>query len=441
MASIRPAGGETIVQETRTRVESKAPQNNEDPEKRPTMWEYIASLHDADWAAGGYKITIERGRKEWKAEDRSFVWEGCEPVTPADIAKRFGGGEYTIWFKIPPKAQQLRDKIALKIDGPPIVAPAGGSISSNGQPAMYNDPLSRLIDVMDRRLAQMEAKLDATGIGAINEATRQAMLLNSQVFGAALPAVSGALQKISGGETSARNPMLDGLELLRAAKEILGPPAGAAGPVSNSVKDFLEMLTAIKTAGLLGASSAGTPMMQLALEGIRTLPAAIAEGVKGIEQWHLAEEARSRTVAMQRGMHPQPINVTPQPVTAAAAPPPPPPVNGAAAANPSPGAAPAVQVNIETIEIGLVQILTNQAYSIEEAAHRAAAFLQDLVPGMPDQLASAGEAQILNLFQTRPILMKVPLNPRLTEFIKKFIEVVKSAPIMAQTQPPAVPPA
>lgn len=436
--AVRPIPGETIVQETRTRVEPKAQQNDHPEQPRASMWDYIASLTDADWASGNYKITVERGRKEAKGEERSFVCEVFSPLTPADIAKQYGGGEYTIWFKVHPKGQQLRDKVTLKIDGPPIFAPAGGPTSSNGQqaPAHYGDPLSRLIDVMDRRLAQMEAKLDATGIGAINEATRQAMTLNSQVFGSALPAVGSALEKLSGGGKS-ESPLME--KLMTAAIDRLLAPPSAVGPVSNSVKDFLEMLTAVKTAGLLGSSNNGTPMMQLAIEGIRTLPAAISEGVKGLEQWHLAEEARARTMAMQRGMNPQPINVTPQPATAA--PPPPPPVNGGAAANPSPGAGPTVQVNIETIEIGLVQILTNQAYTIEEAAHRSAAFMQDLVPGMPDQLAAAGEAQILNLFQTRPILMKVPLNPRLTEFIKKFIEVVKSAPIMAQTQPPAVPPA
>lgn len=438
MASIRPATGETIVQETRTRVEPKAAQNEDTGKPRPSMWEYIDSLTDADWATGHYKITVERGRKEAKAEERSFVCEVFAPLTPADIAKQWGGGEYTIWFKIGPKGQQLRDKITLRIDGPPIAAPPGSpDLSRHGQPQMYNDPLSRMIDLFDRRLAQMEAKLDATGIGAVNEATRQAMLLNSQVFGAALPAVGGALQKLSGGGNS-ESPLMEKF-MAAAIDRLLSPPA-AATPATSAVKDAIDMINAFKGSGLMTPDKTN-PMTQLAIEGIRQLPAAIAEGVKGLEQWHLAEEARARTMAMQRGMNPQPINITPQPAAAAAAPPPPPPVNGAAAANPSPGAATTVQVNIETIEIGLVRILTNQAYTIEEAAHRSAAFMQDLVPGMPDQLAAAGEVQILQLFQTRPILMQVPQNPRLSEFIKKFIEVVKAAPIMAQTQPPAVPPA
>ena len=437
--AVRPIAGETIVQETRTRVESKPPQNG-DPEKpRPSMWEYIASLNDADWATGGYKITLERGKKEWKSEERTFVADFYEPVTPADIAKRFGGGEYTLWFKIPPKAQQLRDKITLKIDGAPLTPAVGASSSAHpGQPPMYSDPLSRLVDLLDRRLAQMEAKLDATGIGAVNEAARQALLLNSQVFGAALPAVSSTLQKISGGDSSSRNPMLDGLELLRAAKEIIAPASAAGGPVSNSVKDFLEMITALKTAGLFTASGAGNSMQQLAIEGIRVLPAAITEGVKGLEHWRFAEEARARSVALARGGPPIDVRPVSPPPVSAAGPAPPPPVNPSG--DPG-GGAPAVQVNIETIEGGLVRILMNQSYTIEEAAHRAAALMEDLVPGMPEQVASAGEAQILSLFQTRPILRQVPQNPRLTEFIKKFIEVVKGAPVATGQEPPKVPPA
>ena len=436
--TVKPATGEVLVEERRTRIESKTGQS-EDPEKLPPFWEYIESLNEADWASGGYKFTLERGRKELKADERSFIGDFFEKLTPQDIAKRWGGGEYTIWFRIPPKGQQLKYKVGLKIDGAPITSSVGGSFSSNGNAATSNDPLMRFVDMMDRRMQQMEAKLDAaSGSGAASKAVEQAVALTGQVFSSATAAATGTLQHIAGGGN--RNPLVEGLELLKAAKEILAPPAAAGGPVSNSVKDFLEMLTAIKGARLLGAPAAGNTVAQLAIEGIRVLPQAISEGVKGLEHWHLAEEARARQLALQRGA--QPIDVTPHapaapPPVSANAPPPPPPVN----ANPTVQGAPTVEVNIETIELGLARILLNQSFTIEEAAHRAAALMEDLVPGMPDKVASAGEAQILMLFQTRPLLMQVPQNPRLSEFIKKFIEVVKAAPVITQQQPPNVPPA
>jgi hypothetical protein len=437
--AVKPAPGETILQETRTRIESNLPPS--DPDKLPPFWEYIDSLNEADWASGGYRFILERGRKELKSDERSYIGDFFEKLTPADIAKRWGGGDYTIWFKVPPKGQQLKYKIGLKIDGAPLSSTGGASASSYSSNGQSSDPLMRLVDLMDRRFTALEAKLEtATGSGAASAAVQQAVGLTGRVFEAATAAATGTLSNIAGGTRAPQNTLEETLTILAKAKEIFGPPAG--GPVSNSVKDFLEMLTAIKGAGLLGApAGAGSTVAQLAIEGIRVLPAAISEGVKGLEHWHLAEEARARQVAIMRGQNPNPINVTPQPA-AATAPPPPPPVNAAASpAAAPPAGGPTVEVNIEVIEQGLVRILNNQSYTIEEAAHRAAAMMEDLVPGMPDRVANAGEAQILQLFQTRPILLNVPQNPRLTEFIKKFIEVVKSAPVMTAQQPANVPPA
>jgi hypothetical protein len=434
--TVKPATGEVLVEERRTRIESKTGQS-EDTEKLPPFWEYIESLNEADWASGGYKFTLERGRKELKADERSFIGDFFEKLTPQDIAKRWGGGEYTIWFRIPPKGQQLKYKVGLKIDGAPITSSVGGSFSSNGNTITSNDPLMRLVDVMDRRLAAMELKLEAaSGSGAASAAVNQAVSLTGQVFSAATDAAKNSLSRLSG--SGGENTIMDRF-VTAAIDRLLAPPAPPSA-ATNTVKDFLDMLTAIKGAGLLGTPAAGNTVAQLAIEGIRVLPQAISEGVKGLEHWHLAEEARARQLALQRGA--QPIDVTPHapaapPPVSANAPQPPPPVNP----NPTVQGAPTVEVNIETIEMGLARILMNQSFTIEEAAHRAAALMEDLVPGMPDKVASAGEAQILMLFQTRPLLMQVPQNPRLSEFIKKFIEVVKAAPVITQQQPPNVPPA
>lgn len=437
--TVRTAPGEVEVKTIRTHIETGA-KPNEDPDKLPSLWEFVDSLTDGDWASGGYRFIIERGRPEVKAEERVYIGDFFEKLTPQEIARRWGGGDYTIWFKIPPKGQQLKYKKLLRVDGPPQNSNGAAGSSSYGRDAQSNDPLLRLVDVLDRRLAQMETKLDASGIGAANEAAKQALLLNSQVFGAALPAVSGALSQISGGGNgNNQNPLID--KLLTAAIERLFSP-----PPSNALTDKLLSAAIERMLAPPPPAQATSAAAQLAIEAIRVLPAAISEGVKGIEHWHLGEEARARQAAIMRGANP--IDVTPRVATpaTAAAPAPPPPVNASAsstpAAQPATQGAATVEVNIETIEAGLVRILTNQSYSIEEAAHRAAALMEDLVPGMPDKVASAGEAQILYLFQTRPILQAVPQNPRLTEFIKKFIEVVKTAPVMTHTQPPPnVPPA
>src|SRR5437588_396907 len=168
--SVRAAAapGQIEVKEIRTRIENE---DQAKPERLPELWDFVESLTDADWASNGYRFVIERGRPEWKADDRVYIGDFFEKLTPADIAKRWGGGEYTIWFKVPPKGQQLKYKKGLKVDGAPLTSTVGASSThpGGGQAPPYNDPLSRLIDLMDRRLAQMEAKLDATGIGAVNE--------------------------------------------------------------------------------------------------------------------------------------------------------------------------------------------------------------------------------------------------------------------------------
>lgn len=432
----KPGPGETIVQ--RTSIESSNQQ--QDPDKLPPFWEYVESLNDADWASQGYRFVIERGRKELKSDERSYIGDFFEKLTPADIAKRWGGGDYTIWFKVPPKGQQLKYKVGLKVDGAPLTAAVGASASSNGAVAP-GDPISQMISMFREEMRGLREELKlARGGDAATQAVQQAVGLTGQVFSAATQAATQTLTNIAGAShpAAAPNPMQDiQMQLMQAMiAKMLNP--------SDPIETFAKMLAAVKTLGLGGAVGSGSTVAQLAIEGIRVLPQAISEGVKGLQYWHLAEEARARQVATMRGQNPNPINVTPQPpppVSAAAPPAPPPPVN--ATANPAPqsggGEAPSVQVNIESIEIGLVRILANQAFTIEEAAHRAAALMEDLVPGMPDQVAAAGEAQILKLFQERPILMQVPQNPRLTEFIKKFIEVVRAAPYVAPPQPNAPP--
>jgi len=427
--TVRTAPGEVEVKEIRTRIEQSG-KKSEDPDARPTMWEYVESLTDADWASGGYRFTVERGRPDMKSEDRIYIGDFFEKLTPQEISRRWGGGDYTLWFKIPPGGRQLRDKKLLRIDGAPNTSTVGASASSNGHTQASNDPLTQLIAIMDRRLAQMETKLDvATGSGASTTAVQNAVALTGKVFEAATTAATGTLSHLAGNKSQEDD--LD-KEFRRAMiQRMLNPP--------DEIAKFAAMLSALK--GLdFGKGGTSNVAAQIALEGLRALPVAITEGVKGLEHWHLARESEARILALQRGA--APIDVRPTPAAPA-----PPPVNNAAAAPATNNAAatapaePPVQVDIRLIEMALTRILTNQSYTIEEAAHRAAAMMEDLVPGMPDNVASSGEAAILNLFQTRPILMQVPQNPRLTEFIAKFIEVVKTAPVMTTTTPPNVPPA
>lgn len=445
--AVKPVPGETIEEVKRTRVIGSGVAKEASEES--DLWEYVEALNEADWASGGYRFTIERGRPEWKSEDRVFVARIAEKITPEEIAKRWGGGDYTIWFKIPPKGQQLKFKKLLRIDGAPLpngTAPAvgtgGGSFAGA---AGSNDPIIRMLDMMERRFASLEQKFEqSTGIGANNDAVKQAVLLTGDVFRAATTAATGTLQGIAGGNNggAASSPMMEMQMMFMKAmiEKMINPPQP-----TDPIKTFGDMMAAIKGLGILNAGGpAQSPWTAIGVQAIQAIPTAISEASKGLELWSRAEEMRYRTAALQRGQNPEPINVRPQPAAhppapapVAAAPPPP-----QAEYNPDGGAQDMNLRQLEAVETGLVNILNNQTLSIDEAANAAASMIQSLMPGAPEALANSGEAELLKLFQQRPILARgVPQNPRLTEFIKKFIEVVGVAPIAMQAQPPNVPPA
>jgi hypothetical protein len=94
--------------------------------------------------------------------------------------------------------------------------------------------------------------------------------------------------------------------------------------------------------------------------------------------------------------------------------------------------------NMEWIEERIVSIILNQDLSVSEAANEALIFLQNALS--PQGLAQLLDPATLNwLFNNRAILMQVPKNPRLTEFIHKFLEL-GSAP-QPEQEPPAPAPA
>jgi hypothetical protein len=92
---------------------------------------------------------------------------------------------------------------------------------------------------------------------------------------------------------------------------------------------------------------------------------------------------------------------------------------------------------IETLEQMLCNIIVDPGLSVDQAANEACALIERSMPGMTDKMISQGEAWLLGLFQQRPVLQQVANHPRLPEFVKKFIEVVKAAPVMQPVNPAA----
>jgi hypothetical protein len=433
---VKPASGETIVEEKRTRIEGAGDPKSK--EERGELWDFVEALNEADWASGHYRMRIERGQPTWKSEDRVFVADLSVKILPPEIQQRWGGGDYTIWFKGPPKGQQILYKKLLRIDGAPIATNSHSNGNGSSIPGgVSNDPLVRLIEMMDRRMQLMEETIkSATGSGVVNQAVQQAVSLSAEVFKSATTSATNTLQSLNGNQPGRPDPMAElNIKFMTLMMErMMNPPTP-----TDPIKTFGEMVAAIKGLGILGGGGpAANPWAQIGAQVIQSLPQAIHEGVKGLEFWSKAEENRFRTAAIMRGGNPEPINVSSHPAAPApvapGAPPAPPPV----AVAPSPEVA---MSSFDPVERGLANILNNPALTIEDAANQAAALMENLMPGLADRVASSGEDQILQLFEIRPILQQVPKNPRLTEFIKKFMEVVRGAPIQTQMAPSNIPPA
>ena len=92
--------------------------------------------------------------------------------------------------------------------------------------------------------------------------------------------------------------------------------------------------------------------------------------------------------------------------------------------------------SLEFIESRIVAIF-QESTPAEEAANRVLEFLDTIDPNVVEQLKSLGEAGVLNLFQSRPVLRPALANlPRLQEFIRAFLkEASENDPPAPGTKP------
>lgn len=440
--SVRPTAGEVVEETKRTRIVTE---DYEQPTRKPPLpelWEQVELLpQTTDPSSPDYQFTIYRGQKAQRADEKEWLGKFHERMTREKIQEMFGGGVFNIWLKMrvgKGNALELKYNEDVRIGGDAKRSTVAGVAGSTTTAAMSNDPMIRMLDIFDRRMAAIEAKLDQTnGNGAVSKAVEQAVGLTGQVFSAATTAATGTLSRIAGGEGQGTHSRMETLmeKFLEASlTRMLAPPS------TNSLQDTLQTLKLFKESGLIGGhdSKAG-----VALELVRQVPSVAATLVQGIQAWQGAEEARARTIAMVRGGGPSPVPVqqpaAAQPGQVLLMPDP------QTKEQPQPGApppAPPVEIQVpqmplETLEQMLCNIIADESNSIEQAATEACALIERCLPGQTDNMVAQGEDFILNLFRTRPVLRQVENHPRLGDFVKKFIEVVKSAPVMQPTNPAA----
>ena len=221
-----------------------------------------------------------------------------------------------------------------------------------------------------------------------------------------------------------KDPLAE-LERMATLAKILNPGAGGATPSGNPMMDKI-MDAALER--ILNPIAPAGPVATASAELVRALPQVATYVVEGIREWRIGAEAQRDTAAIMNGSPARPA--TPNPTPAPRTLPPLP-----ATTQPPQGAG--TVLSIEFIESKIVEIF-NEGAPAEDAADDVLSFLDRLAPELIGQLKNQGEAGLLDLFQTRPILRPATSNmPRLVEFIKAFLLLAGNQ--KPQARPPAGP--
>jgi hypothetical protein len=401
VARVEATAGTTIEELKRTRVipDAQAPPDTAGMD----IWSYQDTIKPEEWATRNVHTVIYRWRENG---EKVYVSKYYEPITEDMIQKNHGGGTYKLMMKRGPQLVKTVDR--LQIEGPPLPLQAIPATTSNanGNNTSDNGSISRLCDLLEKVL------LNQTGKPLVEEGFRQALGLQGEVFKTGVDAVRSTLNGSGVAPAApAPDPMRDMMTsfMQAAIARMLNP--------TDPIETFSKMATAVKALGIDagGNSSVG-------VELIRALPQVAQHVAQSMQAYSQAQLAAAAAAAAPRPALPAP-GAPAQPAPGTAPQPASPSAPTEKSDAPKRGQEPVVAApNVEWIETKMVEILMRDQ-SVTDAASEALGFLQVASVQIRDQLLAAGEAGITWLFNNRPILMQVPKNPRLSEFIAKFLEL------------------
>jgi hypothetical protein len=432
-----PQAGDVVEQTTRTRVipSAQAPPLGSQPWKGMEPFDYVNSLTADDWMNHKQEVRIY----QVDGSQRKLILEKWLATRrpPADldeywVKQKYRGGNF---FLMVHRDGQVIIGDAFSIPGE-FQAPSGDSDAGSGS---SSSEMGQIVLMMRDEMRNLREELRQMRGGDVTaDALRNAVALSGKVFDSAANAAVGSLERLGnhgGASNDPRLALLDKFMDVMLAK-LLNP--------TDPIETFSKMLVAVNTIpGLKGGKAT------MAAEIAQYIPTVTKALTDVAQQWRLGSEAQERTVAMQRGTAPATFTNPPQRANGGPAPggppdnlvvmPPPQPA-GAAAPPAGPPPAGSIQMSLETLEVMIVQIITDPVISVEEKARQCAVIMDRFRPGMSEQVVALGEEGIrANLFGTRPILSQVLNDPSLPEFIKKLIEVVQQAPILSPGNPAAPP--
>jgi hypothetical protein len=422
--AVKPATGEVLVEEKRTRLETASNPKDLGRETLLPIWDFVDSMDST--FLNRCEFTIYRGRAAQKAEEKMWIGKFYEKITPDIVQQRWGGGEYNVWMKVPvgdTDKLQLKYNVDLKIEGTPKIgfAPAA---STNGSAS--SSEIGQVLAMMreDRQMF-MAAIERLSGAGSAQSAVQQALQLNGQVFSAAMPAVVKTLEGVGGGSHGS-SPM-DELtrQFMAAAIQKMVNPA-------DPIESFTKMANAMGALGFkTGGNNGGGLATELARGLMNALPQLTSHVAGIMDQYRRAEEAKLLQVQTMRGV--PGTHVITQPAAAPAPQPAQSNVIEMQAPPADPQAAPAAgnltqeqtmqaEQLFQFVETKVAELLRNTDLTPEEAANDALTFIDVTDKHLVDELLRHGEPGLRWAFSNREILKQVPQGPRLDAFIAEFIK-------------------
>jgi hypothetical protein len=445
-----PEIGRTVQ---KTTVTTTTPFDPASERKTPEFWDYFEKL-PSNWGSPPdrhllyiYRRNSETGPCPMLEKcagylvmpDRSqLVLNNREELEYA-IASKYGGGTYRLILKN--GSERVTEGRAMA-EGP----------QKNTQPGVFSEnPAPNLVpstadsnDVAKTAMS-MVANKDAEAIGVAVSAVRN-MADVVQRF-------SAQPQSTMGGDDLTRafmhamiqrmmTPPPDPLEMVTKLLAVMQSMNAVANPASATNPTVTKILdTAIDR--MLNPLPSG-PAVSAGAEIVRQLPQVAGLITEAIREWHggSLEQRKTAEIMAAAGVPPRalPPGAAPGvPVNGRATPPPgtviPPPGANPAEVQPMQGPP------LDFVEMKIIEILRDPELNADQAADETCAFLDRLAPQLVTQLHGMGEAGLMQLFRTRPVLQQGLKDlVKLQDFIKAFLNYSKPVEEPIPGEVPAVKP-
>jgi len=445
--STSPAVGPVVEKVTRTRTLPPA-EAAKDTATQPDFWEYVEALTPEKWNEHIVYLYREDPKVSTYSGEFAYLdkFVGYIEVRPGvqvpmeergiveqAIKEKFGGRA----FRLICKRGKERVTVGKCVNEAPPKYP-------DANPQQFAGPLPNA--------GATDASVASKAIDAMAAQQPDAMRLAMDVLRTASDIVMKSGQP-HGPVTPPTESDID-REFKRAMiTRMLNPPDPLAEfakykelfqPQQNQLVDKLVGMALERFMTPAPVTSGRTTLLDLGREALPVLASAVKETM---HEYRLSAEAQVRAMELQRGMPgPTIVHANPQPAAPLPAEPAP------AAPQQSAPAADAGVPSFQWIEERIAKIAKDLSFTVDEAVDETLSFLYNVDPRIVgllldppklDPRLKPGEEGLLQLFQYEPILQQVPVGPRLTEYIKKFVVAAKDAEAARlgnATKPPTPPP-